>query len=242
MPKVRKDTLRFQGKDRSHNFMEYEIHVNADGVFYARLPLEEFKDITPKFFSHTKVSGKFINCFDVSIDKVHDLALQAFKSLREPNIKEEIVIRYNIESNVSFAVDSNGDIHRHADEKPNGARWQTMSDKFGGHHSANPAKGGYSLTIGARVMKKVTYTYNGKDTVIYEYYQGDEREANQLNKWCSFSLPDECQEMPYTAKSALFFDNLMMGMARVNKQIQELTSTEERLLQLINSDVKLLGN
>ena len=237
MPKVKKDSVWFTSDVDGRNFMEFEIHVNAEGIFYARLNNKVYGAVATKIFGTTKVSGDFINCFNASMDRVHDLVLRTFKATREPEVKTEIVILYNVESHVSFAIRDDGEIARNAVN----ATWCTSEKKYGNHHSTNPASGGYSMTIGARVVRKNTYTYGEKSTVKYEYFSGNDNESKQLNSWCSFSLPDDANEMPYTPEAALFFDNLMLGIAKMNKMMQEMIGTEDQILALANNNTKLLG-
>jgi hypothetical protein len=44
---------------------------------------------------------------------------------------------------------------------------------FGGHHTSNASQGGYSLTIGARAMVKITYLYGESEKVEYDLYYKD---------------------------------------------------------------------
>jgi len=124
---------------------------------------------------------------------------------------------------------------------------------YGNHHASNQSDGGYSLTIGARALKKITWTQGRKVTVEYESYygvdeNGDElshhetdHPAGRLNSWCSFYLNDDCKEIPYTDDAARFFNDLMLGMAKLSKLIQERTFDQENLMKLIALKTPLLA-
>ena len=64
---------------------------------------------------------------------------------------------------------------------------------------------------------------------------GNQNPAQMLNSWTAFTLPDNAKEIPYTNEAALFFHNLMFGMAKISKQIQEATFQQNNLLELIES-------
>lgn len=173
---------------------------------------------------------------------------QALKLHLTPEVAEELIIRYNIESHVAFAEDEQGNIYPSA--AFDGANWidhGTESKLYGGHHATEPADGGYSLKIAAIAMLKITYHYGDKKKFEYKRYYGEgdhhfEREhpAGLLNSWCSFSLPEDAKEIPYTDEAATFFHNLMFGMADLSRRIQHFASDKDRLLQLIASNNSLL--
>ena len=117
---------------------------------------------------------------------------------------------------------------------------------YGCHHASNPSYGGYNLTIGARALLKKTIIYGEIKKIKYEsYYKGEshlghDNPAQLLNSWCSISLPEDCKEIPYTDEAALFFHNLIFGMAQLSKRIQEHTFDQKNLLELISKGTGLL--
>lgn len=162
---------------------------------------------------------------------------KAHRDIMEPTVKEENVIRYNIESHVAFALTKDGKIFPNAGFP--GAQWTPQDESFGDHSSSDLAEGGYSLTVGARAMRKRTTTYGDQSSVEYDRYykegdhQGQENPAELLNSWCSFSLPDDAKEMPYSDEAAMFFFGLMKSMAEINRRVQEFTNTPKKLAQAI---------
>ena len=62
-----------------------------------------------------------------------------------------------------------------------------------------------------------------------------------LNSWCSFRLPENAKEMPYSPDAALFFHRMMESMAELSRRVQTFMHDEPRLLAAIRSGHKLLG-
>ncbi len=166
-----------------------------------------------------------------------------------PKEQKEIIIAYNIKSDIAFAEDEEGKIYPNTGYTEN-AKW-CESNKYGSHHATNPCKDGYSLTIGAKAYTKTTKEYQNNKVVTYELYYGENgvhlgnsNPAERLNSWTIMSInPDTAKQIPYSDKNADFFFNLMLGMANIAKTIQNKTFEEVQLLQLINSSQNnLLSN
>lgn len=173
----------------------------------------------------------------------------AFDKATTPEETRVNVILYNIESHVAFAITDKGEIVPNAGYDD--ARWVDHEDdqKFGDHSASSRAKGGYSLTIGAKPYTKVESFMGGEKvkTKFESYYGengdhlGNETPAEKLNSWCSFELPKDSKEMPYSDEAALFFHDLMMGMAKLSKLVQDRTFDEATLMEAIASQTPLLG-
>lgn len=228
---------------------EYIIHVNTEGVFYTTVHHKFTADVkgtacrggrTEKFRGNLKV-------FNGDMESLATHISMAIKAYYEPTVVRTIVIRYNLESHVKFAEDGDGNIYQNCSigGPAKQAKWDLTDTRYGVHHASEPCDGGYSLTVGARVVYKDVKTYsNGKSVVCYEYFSGKGSEAaEQLNAWCSFSLPESAVEMEYSDKAAMFFHNMMLGMAKISKNIQDLAHDKDKLSHLIQSDnnIKLLG-
>ncbi len=227
--------------------LDVEILISANGNFYAYLP-EQFRDaVHSRYvgFSARAPEGKF----QVSALSFADLERgiqDALHAYVRPEVTEEPVIVYNIESHVSFAEDDAGRIFPNATFP--GAHWVGMDRderaKYGGHDQVNSAKGGYSLVIGAKAMLKRTTCFGARSTVKYELYYkngdhlGHDNPAQLLNSWASFHIDvrrRETREIPYSDEAAMFFHSLMCGMAELSRRIQDATFTSERLMALIAS-------
>ena len=212
------------------------VEISATGAFYTYIP-DKLRASFPE--NHIACGrrgrqGFFSTVGVATFDELVKTIETAHKDFMKPTVTDEPVILYNIESHVSFAVDEEGRIFPNASYP--GAEWLHDERKeYGGHDSGNRSEGGYSLAVGAHAMLKKTTTYGDKSHVSYKYYYkdghhlGHDNPAEKLNSWCSFSLPDDAKEMPYSDEAALFFHGLMMAMAELNRRIQEFTKTPDRL-------------
>ncbi|MBK3780431.1 hypothetical protein G3A43_09350 [Paraburkholderia aspalathi] len=186
---------------------------------------------------HTRLQGKVLEALKKAVTEV----LKAFVS---PEVTVERVIRYNVESHVSFAEDANGNIF------PNGsfpdAQWVDR-DHYGEHHATNAAPGGYSLVIGARVCDKRTIRHGDAVKVDYAHVSTDHSgnpndPLSLLNGWAAFSLPEHgTKDMPYSDEAALFFHRMMLNMAELSRNVQTFMNDEPRLFSAIKNGQLLLG-
>lgn len=262
MPRLKKHTFHARNSAGHIERLEVEFHVDTSGRFYSNLP-EHLR--APLASGHA--GGALIDLrarrapegfFRVSANTLEELehaigaALEAYIA---PEVTEEPVIRYNIESHASFAEDADGNICPNAGWP--GAKWaddgstidqngreraREYGKRYGGHHTANPAEGGYGLVIGAKAMVKRTMRFGERETVEYlPYREGDPADdpendpAALLNSWTAMSLGDSPSEIPYSDEAALFFHSLLLGMAELSRRIQSQTFGTERLLALIAS-------
>lgn len=225
-----------------------KININSDGMFYANFE-EEFIDAVKGVFPTSHWHMKKYNLIQVISETFEGIDEKIYEMLKvhlTPIVTHEAVIIYNIQSNVSFAMSKSGEVLPSPSYRE-GAEWEN-SDMYGNHTSSNRAKGGYSLTVGAKAKMKTTRTYGTNMVVSYkDYYKEEEggrhlnhsNPAERLNSWGSFTLKS-FEEIPYTDESAIYFYNLMLGMANISKMIQEATFGKEKLLQLIQSGLNPL--
>ena len=253
MPNFKKEKIRFQiDSGLPTTTIDVDIKIDSGGDFYCYVDEEyelaasaAFKGVCLIYKNNGKVKGK-IKVEAETYSKLKSCLYNMLDIHCKPEITEEYVIRYNIESHVSFAADKQGNIFPNAGYK--GAKWADINDEgmYGKHHSASPSEGGYSLTIGAEALVKKTISYGGKCNIEYDHYykdgdhHGHDNPAEILNSWCSLRLPENAKEMPYTDEAAMFFHNLMLGMARLSKLIQESTFDEKKLMKCIESNLPLL--
>lgn len=135
MPAIK--TIHFQN---DHISFKYVISINGSGEFSTMLP-EIFVDELTKYGIETPKSkfGKpgriSANTLDDLIRKVHDLSKQLYSTTI---IKDEIVLRYTIQTSCSYCLDIDNNI------VPNGSSEWVRKDTYewkGGNlstHSANP--------------------------------------------------------------------------------------------------------
>lgn len=238
MPKFKTATFVEHNDAGARLELKVDIQISADGVFYANLP-DTYRSAfltAPGFKPLSRAPGTF-RLEAVTYDKLHNEIITGLRAYLKPEVEEVAVIRYNIESHVSFAETSDGRVVPNAGYPD--AQWRKERGQFGSHHAASPAKGGYSLTIGARALTRRTIRYGDSCTVKYEtYYKGEshlghDNPAQLLNSWVSYQLPENCKEIPYSDEAALFFHRLLLGMATLSRQIQDSTFDQTALLALI---------
>jgi len=239
MPHLKTENFYIKNEAGIDEKITVKINVDKGGLFSSNID-EKFnlsiKD-TFKLWGYARAKD-MMKVSHSDLDTLVYMLKQVFKKHYDPEISEEYVIIYNIESHVSFAEDNHGNIF------PNGgfpnAEWRNNDGRYGNHHASKPSNGGYSIIIGARAMIKITYKYGDSKKVKYKpYYKGGshlghDNPAQLLNSWCSFSLND-FKEMPYSDESAIFFHNLMLGMAKISQMIQNATFEEDNLMKLIAS-------
>lgn len=185
-------------------------------------------------------SGKFAD-LERSLEKMFKLYISA-------DVIETPVIRYSIVSRVSFAEDDKGNVMPNAGFSKS-ARWREDTKEMytdGATYSFEKS-GGHILKIAARAALKKTYKFGDTEKVEYEsYYKGGshliyENPAQLLNAWTGINFnKNDVKEIPYSDKAALFFHNLLLGMARLSKIIQESTFDQDNLLRLIDKEKPLL--
>lgn len=247
MPRLKKDNVIIYLQGGKGSFSADVIYnVNASGEFYCQVPenimsyFEEYKKYDGGVVCHKNKVDK-LTIYATTLNSLESVIKDALRAVNKPVVTMEHVIQYNIESHVSFAETPNGEVFPNAGYP--GAEWRSLgeNDMYGAHYASRRADGGYSLCVGAKALTKITTKVGNKVTVDYHAYYKDgshhnrKNPAEKLNSWCSFNLPSNPKEMPYTDEAALFFHNIMLGMAKISKQIQEATFDQENLLALIES-------
>ncbi len=246
MPLVKTKTMFFgTGRDSQ----KLKISVNVEGKFYALVPELIAQIIGEK-------EGIFVDgnnkAFSDSLAHLESMLWRAWDESYKPTVTKEHVIHYNIESHISFAETPDGRIvpNCYVDKS---AEWlRDGRDKmFGEHNASNNSQGGYSLIVGAKAKTKITTTHGDSSKIEYVTYNGEgdhitpECPASLLNAWTGFSFVNDWRdevykEIPYSDNAATFFHGLMLGMAKLSRQIQEATFDQKNLIQLIESKNNLL--
>lgn len=248
MPRVRTEEVWHRVLDE-RRVVRFDLMVNKAGEFYCRVPESTLEYFVP----HARLDGKGVRCeesrgvvtaYSSSIESLVAEVRHALEVCHRPEVERETVIRYNIESHVSFALDGEEVVPNSGWTES--ARW-VEDGAYGKHHACAPARGGYSMTVGAVAMTKTTTRFGGREKVEYSRYYGGgghlgrENSAQRLNSWCSFSLPEGCSEMPYSDSAAEWFFSLMTGMAKLSRMVQENTKDPERLAALVESGTSPLA-
>jgi len=221
------------------------VKVNSQGMFYAHVPAflkDAIKGSGLRLYNTKKREARETD-YDVYAETFAELEqgfARATRAFLTPERKVEHVIRFNIELHVSFSVDPNGETGRNAI----GEKLSWVPDEaFGGHYAQKPAKGGYSVCVGARAKTKTTLKYGKHKIVKYtDYYAGgshlgNENPAQKLNSWCSFSLPGDAREIPYSDEAALFFDRMMRGVVDLARLFHSHFGTNEDVQRSIEAGI-----
>lgn len=254
MPRVKKYTFEVSiGDGLGTVRADVVFYVNTAGVFYCQVPVEvlDYFSVGELYQDAVKCrlnKGGQLTLYANTLDALEDIIVVAIRACNTPEVITELVIQYNLESHISFAQTQDGVIHPSA--QSDGAQWsdEGKNGMYGGHSAGNRSQGGYSLTIGAKAMVKVTSKVGERVSVKYNRYykSGNHFDTSDpsglLNSWTGFSLPKNPKEIPYTEEAALFFHNLMLGMARLSKQIQEATFDQSNLLAAIQSNALQLAH
>lgn len=237
---------------KGQNSEKAKISVNVDGQFYTNAPDLILKIMDKNDGIRITGNNKDGNnkAFSDNLEYLEAKLWMAWTESYNPTVTTENVIHYNIESHVSFAETEDGVIL--PNEYFEGAKWtRNVDEMYGEHNASSWSEGGYSLVVGAMAKTKTTTTYGESSKTDFSlFYNGDDHmghdnPASLLNSWCAFNFrneygEDEYKEIPYTDEAAMFFYNLMLGMANLSRQIQEATFDEKKLLQLITSNTNLL--
>lgn len=246
MPKLKKAEFTAKNETGAVDTILIDIEIRANGIFYAHIPEKlrvSFDE--DRIEARSRPRKGFFVTNAATFGEIEQRIRKAHNDFMKPTVAEEAVIRYNIESHVSFAMDAEGRIFPNAGYP--GAEWgRDRSKTYGDHDACHSAPGGYSLTIGARALIKRTTTHGKESAVEYRsYYKDDDHHghdnpAQLLNSWTAVGLPDEAREIPYSDEAAMFFFNLLKGMAELNRRVQEFTNTPEKLALTISKSSGIL--
>jgi hypothetical protein len=249
VPKFKTAKFSYRNAAGAEDLLTISIHVDRTGTFYAKLPDRLRPAIAPKFIApSSRVEPGYFKAHAALLADLESAIEAAQRAAMTPEITEEPVIHYNIESHVAFALNDAGEIVPNAGfpnsawpDKTAPSNGEFALPNYGGHHATNPASSGYSLAIGARALLKTTYRYGSQTRIKYSPFYSDgshhgrSNPGELLNSWRAVGVGDRPKEIPYSDDAALFFHRLLLGMAEISRRVQEATFTQERLLDLIAS-------
>lgn len=246
MPKFKKITLRpghYSPNDA--DYVDVQININSKGIFYCKLPAH----------LNAVVQGrgqlKLQNRSALATDKQGDTLLQceSFDGLKkdlelihnvatEPLITRKLKIGYQASSNIQFALDEAGNIHKNAAN--NGAKW--LVNKVNRALNSPSSFSTYDISFVAKVVVEVTYAHGDTVKVNYEPVHAHQDlitpEIEALNTWTRLSPPThELTFVDYTPQLAVFFDCLIMSMAQLAKQFYDFFGHEQHIDMINNSTI-----
>ena len=231
--------------------IEAKISVSVDGYFTTRID-EKYRDCAKGVLEFDAIESNSPNDnFRVSFNSLEDLEKGIELILAEycnPDIKHENIIRYKFDTCVNFTENSKGDMEQDATKDgfiwgfKNRDRYES-SDHFEQFHHKP-----YHIKIYARAVIKTTKTFGEHKRVDYHDYQGESigneiSASEKLNSWSYMGISDkeEINEIPYSDESALFFNEIIWGIVKLSKLIQDHTFNKDDLLKTITSKQKLLS-
>ena len=234
--------------------IKFDIYVNLSGEFTTTLPKEIVSKLEAAQISmKTNRAGTkgFLssNTKDGLIKQVSELAKEY---VSKELISEKLVIRYAIETKMSYQLSKDGKV------LPNGAFGDGTGWKNGTKETNAINRAPYGLRVYAGIFSKKDWKY--KSGIIKTTLDGfwgsngisqTREEAPNLH-WIanltSISTKDErgsddmtISEMDYTEENAKFFVDLISALCLLNEKILPIISDKEVLLNFINSKQKLIG-
>ena len=237
----------------------YEIYVTQDGLFTTTLPEEAAKslqDMGVDLKTNSRRGSKpgYFAAHTVE-DLVKKVQAVADEAVTRELVKEEIVLKYAIDTRCSYVLDKQG---RPA---PNGywagnkngesSEWREGTHKS--HSHQNAPTWGLSVYVAAFVKK--TYRYkSGNEKIEEETWSDDENRFSapkakdprywlcRLEAYTSMGDLDagEIKEVPYTEAVAAFFVRLMENLAMMNEMIKGKLEPES-IMALAKGGGNLLG-
>ena len=231
--------------------VETDICCNTKGVFYCVIPdsILEFFTAANKSYHTTISNGLFKDtkgrwCYGCrELEKLKATLHEAAVSVIHIEEKTEDVIAYEIVSRGQFAYDSNGNVYpRRLSED---MKW-TEDERFeSGARTPWPGSAYiFGVELAAKVYHKVTRTCGGHSSVEYTVMRPKNKDCIQwkLNAWNTKPDLDKANFIPYSDKAALFFYEMLEGIARLNKRLQDTTSEAENLMKCIEAGTFFLPN
>lgn len=185
---------------------------------------------------------------DGLIKKVSDLAREY---ISRELISEKIVIRYSIQTQMSYQLSADGTVFPNG-VFGNGTGWRKGTR---GTNASDKAPYGLNVFVAAFMRKDWRHKSGVIKTTIEQYWGSDnivqtKEDAPNLhwianlttisNKDSHYSKPMEVCEIDYTEQSAKFFVDLISALCLLNERILPVIQNKESLLEFISSNRKLL--
>lgn len=237
----------------------YDIYVTQDGLFTTTLPEEAAKalegmgvDLKTNSRRGSKPGYFAAKTVEELVKRVQAVADEA---VTRELVKEEIVLKYAIDTRCSYVLDKKG---RPA---PNGywagnkngesADWRNGTQEGSSHQNASP----WGLSVYVAAFVKKTYRYKSGNEKVEEETWSDEENRFSAPKlvypryWLCrleayISMGDlgsgEIKEVPYTEAVAAFFVRLMENLAMMNEMIKGRLEPEA-IMKLAAGGKNLLG-
>jgi hypothetical protein len=254
MPKFKTERITLDGAVKNELDFKIDVNITEAGHFTATLP----EHIATMFKDHgikVKTNGRRNAREGYYEAQTYFSLVEAIKHdckeyVSREMIRETIVIRYIIQTTMSYLINKQGDI------VPNGG-YDWMKGDYGKTDDLSWRQGTisqnatdphpYGIRIYCDPCWKREYRYrSGKEVIEYDNFREDDADKNQPNlKWlaglCSMKPPggEAKKEIEYTEANAYFFVNFIKGLCKLNEMIKDFL--EPDMLQLlINKNFTLL--
>lgn len=241
---------------------QYSVRINIDsesGEFSCTLP--DFALNYIRIEANTLLGKKYLHmrrnkwCIVAStLDEIKHYLSQIAK-YTVPQERSYPVIRYAINTSVSYCMDKAGNVY------PNGANlgvnnYEWCDDEL--FTAGKDKSSGYNLGIYAGAFMRTDHFIvddNGVEKIIdtqYKRFYDEENGgtsmnnktiASKLNAWCSMKLQDgiKFNEIPYSDKAAEFFYNAIFNLVEQSIKIRQFFEDEKVIEALKTGNVSLLS-
>lgn len=248
MAKVKTHRFAHNGKTGEKIDFKSDITVDSDGDFHATIPEDLYETakrmlganpwdgvkrsssqwagiIPSKAKVNCRIGGKVLADIErfISAAMIEHLACE---------VTEDLVIIYTYSGQTSYIYNDEGEFGR------NGYGFDGRPYYWGGLGDLAPhrATSQYSISVGARCAKRITYTRPSGVKVVFDRpdfpnnHHRSEHPGEMLNEFIAL-YPDggKCQVMPYSDEAAMFFVNLLMAMCKMSHQLDHFLGNEDNL-------------
>lgn len=234
--------------------IKFDIYVTLAGEFTTTLPkdiVEQLENAQIQMGTNRMGTKGYLssNTKDGLIELVSDLAKEY---VSRELICEKLVIRYSIETQMSYQLTVDGKVCPNGD-MGNGTGWRGGTKTT---DATNLAPFGLKVYVGVFTKRDWKYKSGVIKTTLEGHWGSNgisktREEAPNLHwianlttisakdKWGGGTM--NVSEMDYTEENAKFFVDLISALCLLNEKILPIIQDKSTLLEFINSQQKLLG-
>lgn len=248
MAKVKTQHFRHTGKTGEKIEFKSDITVDSDGDFHATIPAELYESAermlgTDTWDSAKRNSGLWPGIVPSKAKVNHRIGGKVLENIERfisaamiehlaCEVTEDLVIIYTHECKTKYVYNDDGEFGR------NGYAFDGRPYYFGGNDSvaAHQAVSKYSIAVGAKCVKRITYTRPSGVKVVFDRpdfpnnHHRSEHPGEMLNEFIAL-YPEgaKCQVIPYSDEAAMFFVNLLTAMCKMSHQLDHFLGNEDNL-------------
>ena len=258
-------------KDKTGDAFRFtsDVSVTVDGVFRCTVP-EELNLVIENllkakafpsvgfnpFTSAALYKGKPIKSYVAGkeLHKCEELIKKAGEDFVVCDVKEELVIRYKVDTKTAYFKNSDGRIFPNGCDKEAG--YADNSGKWCGTVTSNQVVNVYSVGFAAHPYLKTTYTRNSGVKVEYKHHslyrdkdgpywallKGFNHISLGYNQFGHSRNDPSIKEIPYTEEAAKFMYETMLGLCYLSDRIETFFGDDQAVMQAIENQVPLMLN